>query len=752
MKTNFKYTILGILIASFFFPILSTTATIAPAQAEVRRFRIGTTTSPSSNWDIPVAPVGTTITTMFMPVCLETLVGLPDKYDRGLSEGVYKSDTYVGVLATDWTNDFWPEEMNSKGFVNQGGVANMTLRLREGVKFHDGSDWNATVAKWNIDRVYIISGNLTGRGDLRFKDTFWLKANDWLPYYTESWNMTSYGGAGVYGYYDTGPTHGIVSNPNPFGGYTTGGARIDYAPYQRYPTVKRVVITDDQQSGGEIRVEFNDFNTAGMTGLGLVGFISMQAYADYWDTGIYGFDNEDPKDMIGTGPYIYEQFDDATGGGSLIKNYNYWNRTALEADGWFDADYIDIVTFPPNDAGVLSRNTAFMAHSLDFALDSHWTPIDIEDVMAEPRINYIERPVVDQVSMLMLNCINETWWVWPTVAPYVESIYPTPTYPASNTPNGMPRALRKAVSYCFDYDTYINVGLDGRAVRAASIGVNNLYYNPSIPIATYDVTIARNALLTDPYFAPKCAANGLDINSTDIEWQNVANGVGGKTPLWYLDFYWDNEYQVFKNLYQLNLADIGVALKDPTGATNKVPLTMWDEIQSYWVNPCFPVFSAHGWPLDVNFPSKTPEGVTQFYFSDPNQGSWRPPTYTITDWFPWWNLAFAFNSSVDGWIKRLWLSNDTSRQEWFDKIADYAQNYEYPHLYICQHKQGSVVWRDWEISTYWASISYHLTRYVGFGGEEFPEIPGFLTGTLMAISILTMVGIIYAVQRKIRFK
>jgi ABC-type transport system substrate-binding protein len=28
-----------------------------------------------------------------------------------------------------------------------------TLQLRQGVKFHDGSDWNADVFKWNVERV-----------------------------------------------------------------------------------------------------------------------------------------------------------------------------------------------------------------------------------------------------------------------------------------------------------------------------------------------------------------------------------------------------------------------------------------------------------------------------------------------------------------------------------------------------------------------------------------------------------------------
>jgi len=739
MKTVFKYVIIGLLLGSFFFPIINATASIEPKQT-TRHFRVGTTTAPSYNWDIPIATAGQAIG-VFTPGCLEPLVGLSDDYDRGLSEGVYKADTYIPVLATSWTIDFWPEEMNnapSGGFINRGGVANMTLRLRENVTFHDGSAWNATVAKWNIDRAYIITGNLTGNGDLTNKDTYWLKANEWTDYYTPGWNMSSYGETGAYGYY------GIYSNPSE-------------ATKQKYPSVKQVVITDDQPNGGEIRIEWNDFNTVGMTGVGLISYISMATYGDYWDKPIRGYDISDPlPHLVGTGPYIYGGFDDSgsPGGGTLVKNYEYWNRTALEADGWFDADYINILTWPQGTFGIESRNTALMTHALDYALDYHWTPVDYEDVMNEPRIDYIERPVMDQLGTISLNAINETWWAWPGYREIANATYPTPYNNNDNVPNGVPRAMRKAMSYAFDYDTYLNVGMDHRYVRSSSIGVNNIYYNASIPIAYYNVTIARNALLNDAYFGPLCTANLLDESSTDLEWQNVANSVGGKTPLWVLDFYWDDQYQIFKNLFQTNLEDIGVTLKDPTGSLygNKVTDSIWAHLGYYWAGG-FPVFSAQAWPLDYAFPSKTPEGVTEMYFSDPSNGIWRtnPGDYWLFDWFPWWNLHFGYNDTVDGWIKRIFLSNETSKQEWYNKLQDNLQNYQYNGIFVGQHKQGACVWKDWEISTFWSSLSYHLTRYVGFG-EEYPEIPGFLTGILTGISILTTVGLIYAVQRKTRFK
>ncbi len=749
MKINSKILILGILIGSFLFPIIGVTADLKTAQT-VNRFRIGLTGSPAEDWDIPITGAYGIVDLWLQPATTEYLFATNDAYDRGISQGVYKSDTYIPVLATDWVFDFWPEENNSKGFVNRGGVANITYTLRDNVDFHDGSAWNATVAKWNIDRAYIISGNLTGNGDLRNRDIYWVDVNDWMDYFTPGWNLSQY--LGGYGWYDT---INPWSYQNPWGGFDLSGNPIHYAPYEMYPIVKRVVIVENQTYGGKIRIEFNDFNTYSMSSVGLVKYISMETYGEFWDKGIYGYDNDDPlypDHMIGTGPYMYVDYDEtgSPGGGTLAKNPNYWNRTALEAEGWFGADYIDIVVWPASTLGTESRNTALMTKAIDYALDNFFTPVDYQDVLSESRLNYIERPESDYVSAITLNCVNETYW--PAFGDLSEVIYST-TYPSGNKPNGIPRALRKAMSFAFDYDTYINVGLNGRAVRASSLGVTNLYYNASIPIATRDLTIARNALLNDTYFGPITAAQGLDENSTDTDWYNVANSLGGKTPIFILDFYWDDQFQVMKNVFQTSLEDIGVALKDETGATNKLSTNMWEQIGTYWITG-FPVFSAQAWPLDWNIPENIPEGWIAAYYGDPNRGRWRDPLYTYPlthDWFPWFNLAFTYGVQMDEWLARMWLSNDTAKQQWFNEIADWAQNYQYNWIFVSQSKSGSVHWKDWEISNYWGDISYHLTKYVGFT-EEFPEIPGFQTGIIMGISVVAMMGLISVVRRKIRFK
>jgi hypothetical protein len=98
----------------------------------------------------------------------------------------------------------------------------------------------------------------------------------------------------------------------------------------------------------------------------------------------------------------------------------------------------------------------------------------------------------------------------------------------------------------------------------------------------------------------------------------------------------------------------------------------------------------------------------------------------------------------------MWLSNDTARLEWYSKIADFAQNYQYDRIFISQGKEGSVHWKDWEVSHFWGPLNYELTKYVGFA-EEFEEIPGFLSTVIIFSSIPTLVGLIYVVRRKIRF-
>jgi ABC-type transport system substrate-binding protein len=54
----------------------------------------------------------------------------------------------------------------------------ITLTLRQGVKFHDGSDWNATAAKWNIDQLIAAKiGDYINVSSVDMVDTYTVKLN-----------------------------------------------------------------------------------------------------------------------------------------------------------------------------------------------------------------------------------------------------------------------------------------------------------------------------------------------------------------------------------------------------------------------------------------------------------------------------------------------------------------------------------------------------------------------------------------------
>ncbi|MHA2185586.1 MAG: hypothetical protein ACXAAI_11355, partial [Promethearchaeota archaeon] len=56
---------------------------------------------------------------------------------------------YHPLLAESWTIHPRPDGVSAAG-LNEGGIAAYEFKLQEGVTFHDGSAFNASVAKWNI--------------------------------------------------------------------------------------------------------------------------------------------------------------------------------------------------------------------------------------------------------------------------------------------------------------------------------------------------------------------------------------------------------------------------------------------------------------------------------------------------------------------------------------------------------------------------------------------------------------------------
>ncbi len=67
-------------------------------------------------------------------------------------------------------------------------------------------------------------------------------------------------------------------------------------------------------------------------------------------------------------------------------------------------------------------------------------------------------------------------------------------------------------------------------------------------------------------------------------------------------------------------------------------------------------------------------------------------------YWPDFNLAFTYATETDQWVHEMYLTNDTTRRDVMNKIANWSQNYQYPWIFISQGKRGVVLWDDWQIN------------------------------------------------------
>jgi ABC-type transport system substrate-binding protein len=97
------------------------------------------------------------------------------------------------LLKTKLDGTMQPELAESWETTSSGDNPNMVFHLRKGVKFHDGTDWNAQAAKWNLDKIkdgklYGASSNFWKSIDVIDDYTLRITFTTWRNTFLGSWD------------------------------------------------------------------------------------------------------------------------------------------------------------------------------------------------------------------------------------------------------------------------------------------------------------------------------------------------------------------------------------------------------------------------------------------------------------------------------------------------------------------------------------------------------------------------------------
>jgi len=320
--------------------------------------------------------------------------------------------------------------------------------LRQGIKFHDGTLFNAAAVKWSFDRLCYFM-NFSG--------------NQYLP---PPFNV---------------PLPSDVPRTQFRGIYeqTNGGRLIDeievLSPYS-------------------VKITLNEPKASFMSLLCTKG------------SGILSPDSTPPlryyelhEKLVGTGPFIYKSFIEDV---EVIfeGNPDYWGTPDNTGPTQLDSlTYMIIPDMTTLCNGLLSGD------------------IDLIDTMDSSFIPQFEADPDIEID------INGNT---------VKCFFTTFNYDHINL------AMRRALSWCFNYPYMIDVICEGEVVRWPTyipFGIPYANYNLNYP--TFDIIEARDYLLNDPGYGATLAAAGIDENSLDSAWTNLAD----TSPLKYLNYTYNIE-------------------------------------------------------------------------------------------------------------------------------------------------------------------------------------------------------------------
>ena len=661
----------------------------------------------------------------------------------------YPYTEYRPALATGYTIvDTWPEEDNSFGWKNKGGIRVMNITLRENVRFHDGSEWNATVAKWNIDRAYVLTGNLTGtegagHSDIMGHMTYKAGLN-YEDFYTTSWNHSyTYSDDPVYGIPQPPMYYGKDNDPN----MPWTNVSQTYIQDGHFPVINKTIIvkTADQTAsgtGGTLQVEFNDF----VTDLRLVAWFAMISMEHYSDLNGVDYFFEQIKDIgdwtgndlaCGTGVMKAVEVDKVNNIMRMERNNDYWNFTEMRAAGKMIVEN-GLISYIPGDTDGQLVTTALTSGDADFSYDGPPSGILFEDQLkASPILNWTPYyPQLDNIEQL--------------------------DFIQQNTDE----TFRKAISFAFNYTTYFANVLTDRSYRCDNLmGEASVYLNDTIVGPYYDLTIARNALINDPTYGSVLAYEaGIDGGSTDQDWLDFAAAVdtlnATSEELFTFNYLHDIYNVDFTSSLETSLAHIGMVI-NKSGHTPANEYGDWKTL-SLWgmwyimLNPFARQDMYDGdleafyvtWPMPV-----TDLGYLDAFYSYTYQ--WM----NISGTMQWglipdtWNWGLINDPDLQILLRALYFQNETGKFKTYSDIQERTATETFPSMFISQIQAAIVLNKKFEIDwDSWGGWSFSEIM-IGYGyeaGGVAVEIPGFPLFAILGVAGISIFTI--GMRKRKKFK
>ena len=315
--------------------------------------------------------------------------------------------------------------------------------------------------------------------------------------------------------------------------------------------------------------------------------------------------------------------------------------------------------------------------------------------------------------------------------------------------HGVDRAFRKALSYAYDYDTYLAL-FNGRLVRSGGlVAATHEYYDPSVDLPSRDLTIARQTLLDDPVWGPICNSHGLFATTDD--WNTVA----GSNPIYTFEYHYDDAHLESYSILISSLEDIGCAIDATKDLIGTYPAILAGDL---------PVLSNDGFAIKSYHDRINNLGYLSAYYQStgiieriPTDATFPYQNYTrfIADYnsypyaFPYKagsNMGFSYNATCDSLITKLWFQNSTGKQQYYSELADWIQNYQYPALYLGNDLTGRAIDKDWDAAWVWRWVlHFDLVKY---SPTAPAPIPGFSVGIVLSVSLIASIGIAYIFMRK----